>query len=169
MGAPWPSCPCPSYLNTNNDSSSPLYLTPGNKVRTYMNPSVSNKFPQSQPFSLQVKSPQAKSFIYCSKYRLESHTIFIKVTPPFLAPCVRSKRTFFISAATLDYPEPILLHRFVDQHQKQKHKNLGVTMLPLPLNTTRNLHPCHFTTLPPFPTCHLTTLSPFPTCHLTTL
>ena len=36
-------------------------------------------------------------------------------------------------------------------------------------NKTRNLPPCHLTTLPPFPPCHLTTLLPFPTCHLTTL
>ena len=42
-----------------------------------MNSSVSNKFPQSLPFSLQVQSPQARFFISCSKFRLQSHTIFI--------------------------------------------------------------------------------------------
>ena len=46
-----------------------------------------------------------------------------------------------------------------------KRWNIGVTLRPPPLNTTRNLSPCHFTTLPPFPPCHLTTLSPFQTCH----
>ena len=65
-----------------------------------MNSSVSNKFPQSLPFSLQVQSPQARFFISCSKFRLQSHTIFILNHPSFQAACVRSMKTL---------PTPLLL------------------------------------------------------------
>ena len=84
------------------------------------------------------------------------------LTALILAACVRSKESLYIPVTMPDNLEPILLLRSVaDQHQKQKDVNLGLTLRPPLLNKTRNLSPCHFTTLSPFPPCHLTTLPPF--------
>ena len=88
----------------------------------------------------------------------------------YLATCVRSKESPSIPVATQDNLEPILpLCSIADQHQKQKDEILGSPCVPQLLNKTRNIPPCHFTTLLPFPPCHLTTLAPFPHCHLPTL
>ena len=52
---------------------------------------------------------------------------------------------------------------------KNKRWNLGLTLCPPTLNKIRNLSPCHFADLPPFPPCQLTTILPFIPFQLTTL
>ena len=64
MGDPWPPRPCTDYPHTNSDSGSPPPPPPsphpGTKSALHINPSVSNQFPQSQPFSVRAESPQKR-------------------------------------------------------------------------------------------------------------
>ena len=125
LAAPWPSFPCPSYLCTNSNSRSTATSS-----RIHMNPSVSNYFPQSQPFSVKVRSPKARLTDHHKQYfSFLAHTNFIlnksditnsrySLTLLLLAVCVSSKESLFIPAAISDNFEPILLIRSVDQHQK---------------------------------------------------
>ena len=141
-----------------------------------MNPSVRNKFSQSQLFSLQVKSPQARLTDHhkqCFYFLLQNYIVkpyhfhlqtawdYKFQTLPnltiFSSLRIRSKENLSISAATQDNLEPILL---------QKDEILDWLSVPHPWMKPGT---SHLTTLPPFPPCHLTTLAPFPPCHLTTL
>ena len=95
-----------------------------------MNPSVRNKFSQSQLFSLQVKSPQARLtdhhkqgfYFLLQNYIVKPYHFYLQTawdykfqTLPnltiFSSLRIRSKENLSISAATQDNLEPILLQK----------------------------------------------------------
>ena len=117
-------------------------------------------------FLLQVYIAKPYNFHLKSVCNYEFQTLPHPAT--FSTACHRSKKSLSIPAATQEYLNTPCSFISLINIRNKKMKSWTHPASPAS-NKTRNLPPCHLTTLPPFPPCHLTTLLPFPTCHLTTL
>ena len=116
--------------------TSPLETSPG--CTWYITPSDNNKFSQSLPFSLQVQSPQAtftdQIFYFLLQIQIAKSCSSHFKSPHHYYQLLYDLRRLFllISAAMQDPLEHILLHRCVDQHQKQKDEMLEPPCIPYP-------------------------------------